>query len=269
MVKKLLKYELTYYLRILIFVFPIILMMGICVRILQIFQSDHPIYMMLFMSIIGMMLFASYICLLFPLVLAVIRFYKNMYSTEGYLTFTLPVSTNQHIFTKIFGYVIFELASILVIAISWLIAFIGLYPEVGIKVSEFLTIAVSKVNIVHIIIYIIEILIMLAVNLFTSPLIYYSCISIGQLAKKNRILLAIGVYYIYTVIIQVICTVLSVFSSIAMEFGIFDGIENFSTNHPYAFFHIIFWIVILINAGVGALLYFVNYKIMTNKLNLE
>ena len=97
MVKKLLKQEYKYYIRTLIFILPAVLLLGISVRILQFFETDHYVYWLLFGGAFLIFTVGSCAALIATEVLAVVRFYKNMYSSEGYLTFTLPVSTHQHL----------------------------------------------------------------------------------------------------------------------------------------------------------------------------
>ena len=64
-------------------------------------------------------------------------------------------------------------------------------------------------------------------------MLYYACISIGQTAKKNRILLAIGVYYIYTIIVQVISTVFSVVFSLLSVSGVLDSLLIRISENPF------------------------------------
>ena len=102
-----------------------------------------------------------------------------------------------------------------------------------------------------------------------TPLLFYTCISIGQLAKKNKILLSVGAYYIYYVGLQAITTFFYVFVMIAGLSGSFEAIAQSVAKHPYASMHIIFLISILVIAGLDILLFFINKFIMTKKVNLE
>ena len=52
-------------------------------------------------------------------VLGVIRFYKNLFTKEGYLTFTLPVTSTQHILVKSTTAVLVQIVSIIAIMLSF------------------------------------------------------------------------------------------------------------------------------------------------------
>ena len=157
------------------------------------------------------------------------------------------------------------------VLLSWIIAFVGT-EGFNLFMAE-LSSLFAEINfgpyIGHIIFFVLEFIILIVVSLFASPLTYYSCISIGQLAKKNRILLAIGVYYLFGVIVNVISTVFSMIVSIIGMVGGFDGLVPIIEAHPFAFAHTMIWIIIIISAGLVALFYFINIRIMTRKLNLE
>jgi hypothetical protein len=112
-----------------------------------------------------------------------------------------------------------------------------------------------------------ELLIILFLSFILKPIQYYAFISIGQTAKKNRILLAIGAGYLYIVILQVLSTVALMI--IAFLSPTFDFIGDFVINHPMAFIHVCLWIIILIYGLLNVLFYTVNIKIMNKKLNLE
>lgn len=272
MVKKLLKQEFIYYAKTLIFIFPAILMLGISTRIIQFFENPSNTYMIIITSSYILLIFASLICAISTTVLAVIRFYKNMYSSEGYLTFTLPVTNHQHIISKLLAYIVCLLVNIFTILIAWLIALSG-YKEVFQQIGYFLNEIIKNINIGHTILFIIEIIILFVVEAIVTPLLYYSCISIGQTAKKNRILLSIGVYYLYSVIIQIIGTFFTIILTILGGLGALDGIavllNNVIENHPIGFTHILLWIIIIISIGIGSIFYMINIHIMNKRLNIE
>lgn len=274
MVKKLLVQEYKYYIRTLMFILPALILYGITTRIIQFFQTDSPLYSILFFGSLLIFIFGSIGVIIAAEVLGIVRFYKNMYSTEGYLTFTLPVSNHQHLISKLIAHVSCIVVTFIVVIIAWLVAFVGtdflkmVFDGIGVVISELINIDFG-VNIIHIIIYVIEFLIILLVSLFTNPLLYYACISIGQTAKKNRILLAIAAFYIYTVIIQVITTFGTMIFTLLGMVGAFKGVGQFIGAHPFAAIHIFIFAIMLVAIGLTCLYYFINIKIMNNKLNLE
>ena len=271
MVKKLLKQEFKYYIHTLIFILPIVLFLGISTYILHFFETDSIIYELLF--ILSMILFSisSFVALLAVEILMVVRFYKNMYTSEGYLTFTLPVNSHQHVFAKLIGHIICLIITSLVVIVSWLIVVNGItdLSEEFKFIGSLITTAFTGENAVHAIFITLELIILFVIATFASPLTYYSCISIGQLAKKNRIILAIVTYYLYTVISQVLLTVITMILSILGSAGLFSNIPQYIIENPFATIHIVIIAIILITIGISALFYFITIRIMNKKLNLE
>jgi hypothetical protein len=268
MVKKLIKQEFIYYLRTLIFILPIVLGAGISVRFVQLFESDNPWYYTIFICAILVLGFSTAICVAAPTVLGIIRFYKNMYSAEGYLTFTLPVNNHQHLISKTLVMVICEIVAVIVALIAWMIAASGV-PEVWDAIGTAINGVIESVPSGHLTVLIIEFIVLILIALLTSPLLFYSCISIGQLSKKYKILVAIAVYYGYSIVGQVISTIISMIFSFSAALGDIDALIEKIASNPFGYMHGAMWIIIVLYAGLGALFYFINIRIMTRKLNLE
>lgn len=271
MVKKLLKQEYNYYVRILVFIWPAVLLLGLSCRFVQFFKTDHEIYYLL-LGLSIMLFYVSCIAAILAVeVLAVVRFYKNMYSTEGYLTFTLPVNNHQHILAKLIAHVVSIAITVIVVALGAIIALSGveglseILPELG----EAIGLIYSGEHLGHAITITLELVLLSFVSMFSGPLLSYCCISIGQLAKKNRILLAIGAYYLYSVICQVLGTILGIVISILAALGAFEGLGQIVAQNPLPTVHICLWILIVFTVGLSALFYYINIRIMNNKLNLE
>ena len=101
----------------------------------------------------------------------------------------------------------------------------------------------------------------------------YGCITVGQTAKKHRILKAIGAYYVYHIARQTLGTVLSI---ILVSIEIPD-VPDVSGDVPELVdklgniiaVHIVLVGVILFFAAVCAVLWAITQHIMTKKLNLE
>lgn len=269
MVKKLLKHEFIYYLRTLVFILPIVLFSGISFRFTLLFDDlDFIWYVPMLSGAILLFIFSSFAALLATSILGVVRFYKNMYSAEGYLTFTLPVNNHQHLWAKVIAFVVCEVGSFLTILISALIATAGYEPVYD--ALEQLAFEISfAIPSGHFALLIVELILLYAVAIFTAPLQYYSCISIGQLAKKNRILLAIGVYYGYSLVGQFLSTIFSSTFSFSLAFGNLDKLLETIQANPFGYMHLFLWIIIVFEIGLAVLFYFVNIRIMNRKLNLE
>jgi hypothetical protein len=200
-------------------------------------------------------------------VIGIVRFYKNMYSAEGYLTFTLPVTNAQHIFVKLFVAVVFQTVCLLTVAISGCIVLSGRGMIRGFMNA--MQYAFTGIGAVNMIVFIIEMIIMMLLSVASNMLVYYACITIGQTAKKNRILMAIGVYFIYYIITQITSTIFTIIiTMVSMSDALVKTVE-WIANYPIPAMHILFGVSVIISAAITALFWFVTQRIMTKKLNLE
>ena len=271
MVKKLLKQEYKYYSRILVFVLPILLFFGICMRIIQLVHFEHIVYYLMVFGAVALLAISSAAAILIVNILGVVRYYKNLYSSEGYLTFTLPVTHHQIIISKLIAHCIVNFITILAVLIAWIIGFMdfSFMGEIVDAFSIFFQQNEALSPIINLIFILIEIILICLVSGVSTPLLYYACISIGQTAKKNRILLAIGVYYIYTIIVQVISTVFSVVFSLLSVSGVLDSLLIRISENPFPAIHIFMSLIIIGSALLGGIYYYINYRMMNTRLNLE
>lgn len=265
MVKKLFKYEIISYLRSLL-PFEIILIAVACLtRFVAFFQTDHWIYGVLAGSTTSVFIIANVLLLVMTGITAITRFYKNLYSAEGYLSFTLPVTESQHIFVKLLTAMMFELIALVSCIVAVMIATAGELCGEIFNVVGYLFKELYKIVGVHLVFYIIEFIVATIAAAASGLLIYYSCISLGQLAKKNRVAAAFGVYMIYYVAFQVISTVFT----IIVPFLPLESISTFIDEHIFGFIHSLFGIATLFSLGISVGLFFLNRFIMHKKLNLE
>ena len=96
-----------------------------------------------------------------------------------------------------------------------------------------------------------------------------ACISVGQTAKKNRILKAFGAYFVWYLITQVVGTVAIIVFAILGEVGLLDAIALVISDHPFEFIHVAMVCGLLLAAAISALFCFVSHRIMSRRLNLE
>lgn len=269
MVKKLFKHEFLSYARVMSIVYLILLTVATANRIIQFFEADTIVYSIIntfswityFISVIMVFIFAFW--------MNIVRFYRNLFSTEGYLTFTLPVTTTQHILVKAVTALVVGIVTVLVALISGCIVTAGeLLVEIWKAIVFLIEEAFGNAGIQFVFIAI-DIIVFLLVGAFASILLYDTCISIGQLSKKNRVLAAVGAYFVYYIARQIIGTIIVViFTQLAMN-GFIEKIAIWIGNHPYAATHIGFGTAILLSGVFAFVEFFVIRKIITNKLNLE
>ncbi len=274
MVKKLLKHEFIYYVRSFVLFLPIVLIIAVMRRIADAIDGNRVVHDLALGSATFMLVVSCAALLTLSFVAAVVRFYKNMYTAEGYLTFTLPVTNEQHIFVKLFTGIVCMAVCALTVLVAVLIALpfedlAAFFRDLG----EMFGSIIDDTGVLNTVVYVAEVLIILVLYAAYGLLLVYGCITVGQTAKKHRILKAIGAYYVYHIARQTLGTVLSI---ILITIEIPDT-PNVSVEVPeiaarvgnIIAVHIVLVGVILFFAVICAVLWAITQHIMTKKLNLE
>ncbi len=269
MVKKLLKHEIIAYSRTILPIYIILLGVAVLTRFVQFFESDTISYNIVNTSSIVMLVVASVVCAVMSYFVGITRFYKNLFTNEGYLTLTLPVTTAQHIFTKSIVAVMFNILSVVAIAVSVLVATLGDVANEIIKAVAYLIKLFFKTAEVNGAFYAVEIITVLLISIFSSYLLFYACISVGQLAKKNRVLAAFGAYFAHYIITQIIGTIFVIVFSAFVDTDLYYNIIDYIELHPHTSLHIGICLFGAFYIGVGLIYYAIAHRIMTRKLNIE
>lgn len=277
MVRKLFKHEILAYLRIWIPMQIILQSAALLLRLLQVISSDNRVYDIVEGTSIFVYVMSLIVSFGLVYVFSIVRFYKNLFSNEGYLSFTLPVTTSQHIFVKLITSVMFTIMTIIGMFVSFIILAAGeLLFEIVRAVDYvgrdfFATLAEENANIiVHLVFYVIEFGLMMLIATMVGMLLMYCFISIGQTFRKNRIIGAIAVYFIYTIIVQIIGSIFSVVFTIVLANNSFvDWINKVMNDHPFETIHAFFAIMILVELIMGAIYFAVSHFVISKKLNLE
>ena len=213
-----------------------------------------------FMSIMAM--------IVITLVLIVMRFYKGLFGSEGYLMNTLPVKPWQLITSK--GVV----AALLVIA-GVAVSIISVMILAGLSGIADITEAFREISAVMkaepmLILTAIELLIIVIAGLLKSIYQVYASLAIGQLVNKHRILLALGAYIGINIALSVIAMILM---TAAGATGVSDWFINTISvydidsvlNVSQAFMAVIFGLTVIQLAAFHV----VTERIMSLKLNLQ
>lgn len=195
------------------------------------------------------------------------RFYKNVFTEQGYLTNTLPVTPTQIILSKELTGFLWMIIDVFVLIGSLAILFIDTDLLSGLS-QEFSTWSISFSSI-PIFFWFLLILLLLSPFLMITHL--YFCVSIGNLIPNHKVLGAIGTYIISYIIMQIISTAFLGISGFAFSSYIdTTGMSNteataFVTNmlNPIFLFSIVFTLIGIL------FFFFVTRYVMTKKLNLE
>ncbi len=274
MVGKLIKYDFASFLRLLLPVQLIVIGIAAVNRIIQFFEGKGgPTYNIVFVSSIVLLSIACVVALVMCFVIAIVRFYQGMYSNEGYLSHTLPVTAADHLWSKLLVSMIFEVGTVFAIFIALNVATAG---EVGVELYKaggyLLKDAFSHIH-GHLILFIVEFIVLLLVAQASQFLLIYFCISIGQLVNRKKILLAFGVYFGIYIVGQIFATILIVVGAALatnerwVRFA--EAVIDWMGEHPIASIHTSLICGIILSAVFGLIYFLISRAIMSRRLNLS
>ena len=265
MVKKLFKHEFAAYWRVLIPAWIALMGVSVMGRLIQFLESESTVYAIVNGSSLVFYFIAIVVAIAFPFVYGIIRFYRNLFTGEGYLTFTLPVTPAQHIWVKVLTATALQFASLVVVALSASVMMAGeLLVEVWKAAAYLMDRAYEEIG-AHLVWFIIEILVFLVVATLYVTLFYDGCITIGQLFRKNRVLAAVGVFFGFYVLEQIIGTC----GVIIAAFINWDSFLVFVTENVYLCAHVGAWLMIVLYTVLSLVFYEISHVIILKRLNLE
>lgn len=227
--------------------------------------------------IFGFSVFALFAYSVLSVFLSVSRYYKNLFTDEGYLTFTLPVKSSTLIFSKLWSTLIWMLISMAVVVVCVLIYVTfggapigtvinaGFYEALGEIVWPGLKKFFAELDVSNTLMAI-EIIALEFVAIVYSVLSLFLAITIGSiLAKKHKILASIGIYYLINTVTS---TATTVFLTILM-FGA-AGIHNLYTDQSAnAFVHLFLTSMLLIYTIIMVAEFLITNHLLKKKLNLQ
>jgi len=191
------------------------------------------------------------------------RFYKHHFSQEGYLTFTLPVTTHQILWASIVNIVIWSLISLVVTLCAMCImltpVFLKLISESGLELDMLFSVYKEMFSYMEDGQMAVQILASV-VGAVYSLIIPLACIAVGSLlTKKYRILASIGLYYGIHMAVSIFSGVFTVIVTVA-------GISAGDDGMGMIWLSILGPCVLQLALTVGG--YFLMHRMMDKKLNL-
>lgn len=225
-------------------------------------------------------------CSLGVMLIIAIRFYKTCYTDQGYLTHTLPVSTQKILNVKIIASIAAVLLTILAIVGSlFIIAQVGInhiltiiiaedqsyvrdieearrlfFQEMSAVFSDFedeLGISLGA-GIVYMVIYFI-------IAVIANVVTVLGCVSLGQLYAKHRIIGAIVAYFA----VQFILGQLGNVATMPMYAKLMQAEEQYVEYTAFGLMSPTMNLTLMLSVAVAVVMYFINLHMMTKKLNLE
>lgn len=129
------------------------------------------------------------------------RFYRNLFSREGYLSWTLPASGVEHLWAKIISGYLLAVVDIIVIFAGVLILVTGrnvteAYSLIAPEITEAFGMSLGS--------FTLYIFVFSVIGCASTVIMVYFSICVGQLFPGHRVLCAIAVYFITSFVVQII-----------------------------------------------------------------
>ena len=283
MLRKLIKYDIKSVARV--FWFVAISVLGLSVFGAFVLRGTIALmdeYSLSLFSLLGLLISIGCIFLIYSSMwvtffLTYWRYYKNLFSDEGYLTFTLPVSRKQLLLSKTINAMIWSAAQALLLTVSVLI-YLLIVPEGkdGHFFSPFLFDLIGETFVslwknvgAWLFAYIPQIFAILFVaTLFQIGMIQFS-ITVGAIiAKRVRLLVAVGVYYALSGALSTCLTILIRFAIPTIGEGIKELMLYASPNSEHLVVLLFLTLFTVVVAALSAILHFSTLDVLERKLNL-
>lgn len=260
MLGKVLKYDLKALCRYLIPLYAVLLGLGIMIRLLGFFDNVSIIAIICGLMIVALVVLS---CLSFVLngIFSVKHYLENLFKDEGYLTHTLPIKKGTLLFSKVLASLVTFCVTALILVVSLIIAFYqkGLFGDVikglnlsiyGMTVYEFL---------LFMIVYGI-------IGYIATILMVYAAIAIGYSRSSNKLVNSVVCGLIFYFVMEFLYLgLLGIIMIINPSF--MSNLDNgtFMMKDLISFFSIF----MVFTALIGGVYYYISYRFMDKKLNLE
>ena len=210
-------------------------------------------------------------CLFGTVVINIVRFYKNLVTDEGYLTFTLPVSSKQIIASKLISTLVMDVLMAVAVLLSTLVlrsnlpVLAEMYQSIEEALHQIANSAEWRTLVVSVVGYITLACIYTQMGAFTA-------VAIGQTNRTHKIAAGVGAYALIYFITQ--CVMGVVVFLWALQFHLYNTnivITNFEVT-PIELLHAasgLFFIVGAVAVVLGVACFFLTDYLFAKKLNLE
>ncbi len=202
------------------------------------------------------------------IVIVVMRFYKNLLTHEGYLTFTLPFTPTQHIVCKLICGVVVMVIDFIIVICSLLI--LGAGTEVLGEILGAIKLALTELpeyfSAGQIALISSEIFLLMLLAPFQSLLMFYAAMALGQQFKNKVGGAAISYICLYAAV-QIITSLIMIPISFVTA-GSMDEFDNL-INNSVMYLGLFFEFLIVMSAALSIVYFVITRHFLTKKLNLE
>ena len=259
MLKKLLKHDFVAIWRLALPIFAIATGIVLFAYTMRIIDSNNPVLKIFSTLLLPTGIIVLIVACVVIFCLPVIHFYRNLMTGEGYLSFTLPVTTYQIVLSKLIVGAVTMLCNLAFTVGGFLLLIstetdLSTFSLKGIHMPD----GASPVPIVVILV------ITIVVATICQQLYLYLSVCLGQVISKNKISGSVLGYAIIYAANQIINLVLLV---ILLLFIGFDHLETFMTSTE----NLLIFLGVLVAEYVilGSISYILSGRILKKRLNLS
>ena len=275
MLSKLIKHELRASRRIMLPFLGAVLALSVLAGI-STTAMEHQVDYSWLNVVYGLIIFAFVMGVMAVCVVAVVvmiqRFYKNLLGDEGYVSFTLPATVDEHIFAKLISSFIWFFATAVVVVLS---TFIMTATSLSAAFTEEGVVSINgMLNEVHfwemftgwdIAGYVLEGIVLLFVYSGSVCLHFYAAMAIGHSFNDHKGLLSVVSFFVLSAAMTMLAVVSA---SITGNSGLFDLVGNIDTLDISAVTHVVMLIFIAVELVKAALYYLPTTLCLKKWLNL-
>ena len=215
-------------------------------------------------------------CILFVAILIFVRYYKHLFTDEGYLTFTLPVSRRQIYFSKLVNAALWLLLSEAVLLACGVVMIVIMIPTYGERIIAFDTIKGLIESVIEefrsrgfwmMVQGLLGILTVVASTMLSVGSIYF-CITLGAtVARRAKIVVGVGAYYVINMISRILATVFGILPVfwVIIALLLFSETTSFMFNSAVSLMMVI---LLAILSLLAAFFHCLTLNILERKLNL-
>ncbi len=203
-----------------------------------------------------------------------VHFYKTMYSDEGYLTHTLPVTPRQLLVSKtlVAGlWYLLVMAGVLVsvaVLIMAMMASVTSSLDMGYELGELWRELGSSLsgsvdfNMVH---TVISVLLACLITPFSAMLMLFGALTIGQLSSKYKALMGILAYFGVMVVNMIVSYIVQLIFTFGRVLGSLGSPDAYASTNVAGTYDSAILVALIMGTGM----FIISHYILTKKLNME
>lgn len=268
MLKKLYKHEFHSLFRSLLPIWAALIGFAALSRLTFILDFDNDVLNTVRGLSVTAYIFAIIAVFIVGLVIVVMRFYKNLLTHEGYLTFTLPFTPTQHIVCKLVCGVVVMVIDFIIVICSLLILGAGteILGEILRDIRIALTALPEYLSAGQIALISSEIVLLLLLSPFQSLLMFYAAMALGQ-QFKNKVGGAAIAYVCLYAAVQIITSLIMIPISLVSA-GSMEELNDL-INTSVMYLGVFFGFLIVLSAALSTVYFVITRHFLSKKLNLE